>query len=135
MNDLNHRDDVDINKLRELRNKLSDMSYKIQKRIDELILEKNDFNKYNHQYLIINDQGNDMYIYVTHISRLNRGCRFHGIIFEGDGEYFTMSTYRSIDHDIESSSTITIISKEEFYNKLNEYYSDMLDKFKIEEND
>lgn len=135
MNDLNHRDDDNINKLRELRNKLSDMSYKIQKRIDELILEKNDFNKYNHQYLIINDHGNDTYIYVTQISRLNRGCRLHGIIFEGDGEYFTMSTYRSIDHDIESSSTITIISKEEFYNKLNEYYSGMLDKFKIEEND
>ena len=129
MNDLNYRDDMDINKLRELRNKLSDMSYKVQRRIDEIILEKNDFSKYNKNFICAKNQDNNTYMYVTKIRRLNTGCRLHGIAYRNEGDYLMLATDLTIDCQIGSCTKIEIITENEFYSNLSDFYQDMKCKF------
>lgn len=129
MDDLNYRDDMDINKLRKLRNKLSDMSYKVQRRIDEIILEKNDFSKYNKKFICAKNQDGHTYMYVTKIRRLNTGCGLHGIAYRNEGDYLMITTDLTIDYQIDSCTKVEIITENEFYSILSYFYQDMKCKF------
>ena len=129
MNDLNYRDDMDINKLRELRNKLSDMSYKVQRRIDEIILEKNDFSKYNKKFICAKNQDGNTYMYVTKIRRLSNGCRLCGIAYRNEGDYLMITTDLTIDYQIDSCTKVEIITEDEFYSNLSDFYQNMKCKF------
>jgi len=119
---INYRDssDKDLVTLRKLRDELSDKSSKVQRLIDKIILEKNDFDKYVGKFLLIKkgkDKDSESYIYVKEVKRL-----FSGAKLLGTGFYFTDDTHLDLDLEMEEYLDMTydikpeikIISKEDF---------------------
>lgn len=124
-----------VEKLREKRNDLIKQSNEIQKQIDEVILKEYQFDKYRDQYVYIQLGYESVYMHINGVYRLYRGARLCGKTFS---EYlfatktdWNFSTYREITMHNDETHKIKIISKEEYYKRLDDY----INKIRLYERD
>ena len=123
--DINFKNDPEINKLREERDSLTNQSIEIQKKIDDLIMKKTNFDKLVGRYFYIFDL--NVYFKVKSVERRYHGVEIHGVSFITAGDdYLYFDPNDSISRDLSNLIEMKEISEETFYKNLHE----KLDKIK-----
>lgn len=120
--DINFRDNSEINELRKKRDDLYDKASKIQQQIDQLILDKMNFNDLVGKYFFVSDLA--IYAKVNKVERLYEGCELiiesFSVIEENDSIYFSYDSNESLFRTVNNIKANMIeISKEEYENELN----------------
>lgn len=126
--DMNHHDDAALETLRKLKRLLSDTCDKVQKTIDEVVLEKNNYSMYKGKYIKYSSDDLIKYMHVENVGRTYLGCTFTGPMFAVADDL--CKTFKIVDQDIIQvvrknfdERYITVITEEEYYKTLKDSFT------------